>query len=446
MKLLSKILGAFLALTLAGLSFAQPATTKFNNFGQAPTWALAAPFTNGQCLVYSTAVSAFVNSTCGAGGGGTVTSVSVVSANGFGGTVATATTTPAITLTTSINGPLKGNGTALQAAAATDISNTLFGCSSSTTLFLRGDGTCVAPTGTGIALTAPAAFTVTGSGTTSIALTYSGTAIPLSSGGTNSTNGSILATNVTGYTVANVSGNITSGTTGVGENFTVTVNDASAVDGILRKAAITCTLCTATSFIDDVLVGATHVYELDTAGNLTVSGQLTGVGATLTTPAGNPSISANQVFLNVAPSNSSTLPGTTGYLALSATSGLVIAGSGSTNDLSLRNKSALTVLGIPTNTSHILLAGTFLTATNLSACGTTPAINAQATDAKGTITEGTTATGCVLTFSTAYATTPDCIVTSPSGILPTSYTAATTTLTIVNTSATGDKFTYHCIQ
>ena len=49
---------------------------------------------------------------------GTVTSVSVVSANGFAGTVATATTTPAITLTTSITGLLKGNGTAISAATA----------------------------------------------------------------------------------------------------------------------------------------------------------------------------------------------------------------------------------------------------------------------------------------------------------------------------------------
>jgi hypothetical protein len=52
------------------------------------------------------------------GGGGTVQSVSVVSANGFAGTVATATSTPAITLSTSISGVLKGNATAIQAATA----------------------------------------------------------------------------------------------------------------------------------------------------------------------------------------------------------------------------------------------------------------------------------------------------------------------------------------
>jgi hypothetical protein len=49
-------------------------------------------------------------------GTGTVTSVSVVSANGFAGTVANPTTTPALTLTTSISGVLYGNGTAIAAA------------------------------------------------------------------------------------------------------------------------------------------------------------------------------------------------------------------------------------------------------------------------------------------------------------------------------------------
>lgn len=56
-----------------------------------------------------------INAT-GGGGSGTVTSVSVVSANGFAGTVANPTTTPAITLSTTVTGLLKGNGTALQLA------------------------------------------------------------------------------------------------------------------------------------------------------------------------------------------------------------------------------------------------------------------------------------------------------------------------------------------
>ena len=51
-------------------------------------------------------------------GAGSVTSASVVTANGFAGTVATATSTPAITISTSISGVLKGNGTAISAATA----------------------------------------------------------------------------------------------------------------------------------------------------------------------------------------------------------------------------------------------------------------------------------------------------------------------------------------
>ena len=49
---------------------------------------------------------------------GTVTTVSVSSANGFGGSVANPTTTPAISITTSVSGLMYGNGSA--AAAATD--------------------------------------------------------------------------------------------------------------------------------------------------------------------------------------------------------------------------------------------------------------------------------------------------------------------------------------
>ena len=51
-------------------------------------------------------------------GSGSVTSVSVANANGLAGTVANAATTPAITLTTTVTGMVKGNGTALSAATS----------------------------------------------------------------------------------------------------------------------------------------------------------------------------------------------------------------------------------------------------------------------------------------------------------------------------------------
>jgi hypothetical protein len=54
----------------------------------------------------------------GSGGLGTVTDVSVVTANGFAGSVATSTTTPAITLSTSVSGILFGDGVGVAAAIA----------------------------------------------------------------------------------------------------------------------------------------------------------------------------------------------------------------------------------------------------------------------------------------------------------------------------------------
>jgi hypothetical protein len=70
------------------------------------------------------------------GATGTVSTVSVVSANGFTGTVANATTTPAITLTTSVTGLLKGNGTAISAA----VSGTDYAPATSGTSILYGNG------------------------------------------------------------------------------------------------------------------------------------------------------------------------------------------------------------------------------------------------------------------------------------------------------------------
>jgi len=73
----------------------------------------------GQVLKYNG--SAWINdadATAGGAGAGTVTTVSVVSANGFTGSVATASSTPAITIATSITGLLKGNSTAISAAVS----------------------------------------------------------------------------------------------------------------------------------------------------------------------------------------------------------------------------------------------------------------------------------------------------------------------------------------
>lgn len=102
--------------------------------------------------------------------------------------------------------------------------------------------------------------------------------------------------------------------------------------------------------------------------------------------------------------------------------------------------------GAATYGSHFRVHQT--TAPALSACGGSPTIDPTASDTSGTATEGTTATGCVITFATAYATTPHCSVSNWAGnAQPVTLSACSTTaLTVTNSSGTGNKFTYQVIQ
>jgi hypothetical protein len=96
---------------------------------------------------------------------GTVTSVSVVSANGLAGTVATATTTPAITLSTTVTGLLKGNGTAISAAVAnTDYVPLSTVLTKTADYTITGTDTWIInnKTGSALTLTFPAASSWTG--------------------------------------------------------------------------------------------------------------------------------------------------------------------------------------------------------------------------------------------------------------------------------------------
>jgi hypothetical protein len=145
------------------------------------------------------------------GGSGTVTDVSVVSANGLAGTVATSTTTPAITLSTTVTGVIKGNGTALSAATAgTDY---------------------VAPGG---ALGTPSSGTLTN--TTGLPLTTGVTGLlPIANGGTGTATPAIVAgTNVT------VSGSWPNQTINATNSGTVTsVGGTGTVNGITLTGTVT---------------------------------------------------------------------------------------------------------------------------------------------------------------------------------------------------------------
>jgi hypothetical protein len=125
---------------------------------------------------------------------GTVTTVSVASANGFTGSVSNPTSTPAITLTTSISGVLKGNGTAISAATSgTDYSagtsalaTGILKSTTSTgalTIAVAGDFPTLNQSTTGNALTATTATNLAGGGAGQLPYqTASGTTAMLAAG------------------------------------------------------------------------------------------------------------------------------------------------------------------------------------------------------------------------------------------------------------------------
>lgn len=86
------------------------------------------------------------------------------------------------------------------------------------------------------------------------------------------------------------------------------------------------------------------------------------------------------------------------------------------------------------------------TAPALTSCGGgTPAITGN--DFAGTVTLGTSATGCVITFNTAYVSTPVCVATSQvaPGTSTPAYSVSATALTLVQASQSGNKWDYVCI-
>lgn len=184
----------------------------------AGTYTLTLPTTDGNSGEVLTTDGSGVLSWVAAGGSGTVTSVSVVTANGISGSVATSTTTPAITLTlgaitpTSVNGiTLSGSGSLANSGTSSLTGFTGSGTSSGTN---TGDQTTITGNaGTATALqTARTIGTITGDAT-SAGSSFDGTA--------NNTNALTLATvnaNVGSFTygsfTVNAKGLITAASSG----------------------------------------------------------------------------------------------------------------------------------------------------------------------------------------------------------------------------------------
>jgi hypothetical protein len=82
----------------------------------------------------------------------------------------------------------------------------------------------------------------------------------------------------------------------------------------------------------------------------------------------------------------------------------------------------------------------------LTSCGTSPSIVTGSTDTAGEVTEGTIATGCTITFASAYARAPFVTVTAQSGLVF-SYTISASAITITNVGAlSSTKLDYHVIS
>lgn len=126
---LRKFASIALALLLPALSVGQT-ETKLNNFGSSPVFLLTTPYTNGQCLVYSTSSLAWINTSCGGGGSGTVTSVALSIPSLFTISGSPVTTTGTLTATpagTSGGIPYFNSATSLASSAALTANALLLG-------------------------------------------------------------------------------------------------------------------------------------------------------------------------------------------------------------------------------------------------------------------------------------------------------------------------------
>jgi hypothetical protein len=159
-----------------------------------------------------------LRATSGAGGGGgsgTVTTVSVATANGLAGTVANATTTPAITLSTTVTGVLKGDGTTVSAATA----NTDYLTPPSGTALLKaGSGGALANAAAGTDFQAPISLTTNG---TSGAATFAANVL-----------------NIPQYSAGAGTGTVTSASVVTANGFAGTVASATTTPAITLTTSI----------------------------------------------------------------------------------------------------------------------------------------------------------------------------------------------------------------
>jgi hypothetical protein len=406
----------------------------------------------------------------GGGGSGTVTNASVVSANGFAGTVANSTTTPAITLSTSITGILKGNGTAISAASA--------GTDYQAPITLTTTGTSGAATLSGNTLNIPQYSSSGGSGTvTSVTFTGDGTILSSTPSSAVTTSGTLPASlasinpystfaNATSSSAAPTNQYALFGSQVVSSAGTTTLTNASpgyffstAASGTVTVTLPQASTCIGKPFYLYNNGSATVQVGLNAADNLyynstnsggvavnLVQGQSLYVVAT--------GSAAWRVVNNIGGFSTvlGSITGAAGALAYSlGGSTLSISAAGSSGQLAQSGGT-----GAPTWTSsptitHQIAGGTAPTVAVGAGAGSTGSpgatIAGHDTDFAVTVTTGTlVGTGVIftVTFGTAYATAPYVQVTSGNaaaaalmGGATQWYPTSTTTTMVLNSGTTG---------
>lgn len=208
-----------------------------------------------------------------AGGTGTVTSVSVTTANGVSGSVANPTTTPAISLT-------------LGAITPTSVNSVVVSGSSTPTLAVSGSSS-ISGVNTGdqtITLTGDVTGTGTGSFATTIKTSVGLAGSPTTTTQTPADNSTKIATTayvdnavlgqnfkeaVGAATTANLVGVYLNGSSGVGATFTYTATGVDTIDGVSLTLGMRVLLKNQTTTLQN------GIYTVTTAGAIGVAGILT---------------------------------------------------------------------------------------------------------------------------------------------------------------------------
>lgn len=225
---------------------------------------------------------------------------------------------------------------------------------------------------------------------------------------------------------------LASGTTGHGINIVDTVNDASAVDGVLWFSNTTCTACTNTTYLMDMQVASSSVFKVSNLGTTTITGtmaigptsqyQWVGRGAFSSPGAGGEQLGPPDAASAVAQTLSaqSVIAGTSNVAGTNfiiqgsrgtgtGAGGQILIKTASAGTTGTAQNAAVTALAIDQTQYVIAGAGT-------PTCGTGCAsIDAGATNQRMIVNTSTAVLSIAVNFSATLTTAPVCTATEVAG-------------------------------